>query len=62
MVDPVITPSGYTYERSAIERAIHRNGRDPMTRDSLSIDQIIINKCVKEAIADYILDTTSYSI
>ena len=62
MDDPVITPSGHTFERSAIESAIHRDGRNPITREFLTIDQLIPNRSLKEAIEDYKLDTTSYSI
>ncbi len=35
MRDPVKTPSGHLFERSAIERWIDRNGTNPMTRDQL---------------------------
>ena len=46
--DPVITPDGYTYERKEIEKWIRQNGTDPMTRQPLSISQLIINRAVKK--------------
>lgn len=37
MEDPVTTESGQTYERSAIEEHIQRNGKtDPFTRKPIS--------------------------
>ena len=35
MTDPVITPSGTTYDRKVIEEIIDRTGEDPMTWQSL---------------------------
>ncbi len=55
MHDPVITPSGITYDRYDIEQHLHRVGRfDPITRQELTIDQLIPNLSMKEVIENFI--------
>lgn len=51
--DPVITPCGRTYERSAIERALQQNPTDPETRKPLAREQLVPNRALKDAIALY---------
>lgn len=53
MEDPVITPAGHTYERTAIEAAIKKNGRDPMTQEALKLEDLRPNRSLREAIEDY---------
>lgn len=53
--DPVITPSGVTYNRNEIEQHIQRIGHfDPITRQPLTLDQLIPNLLVKEIIEDFV--------
>ena len=47
MVDPVKAPDGHTYERSAIEQAIRVNGKSPITRQPISIDQLVTDYTIK---------------
>ena len=55
MHDPIITPSGITYDRSDIEEHLRRVGRfDPITRQELTIDQLIPNLAMKEVVETYI--------
>lgn len=55
MQDPVITPSGITYDRMDIEQHLHRVGRfDPVTRQELTIDQLIPNLSMKEVIENFV--------
>lgn len=55
MADPVITPSGITYDRYDIEQHLQRVGRfDPITRQELTIDQLIPNLAMKEVIENFI--------
>lgn len=57
MHDPVITPSGITYDRYDIEQHLQRVGRfDPVTRQELTIDQLIPNLSMKEVIENFILE------
>lgn len=57
MVDPVITPSGITYDRYDIEQHLQRVGRfDPVTRQELTIDQLIPNLSMKEVIENFIAE------
>ena len=51
--DPVIAPSGYTYERADIMDWIAMHNRDPMTRDPLTADQLYPNRALRQAIAYY---------
>lgn len=49
-IDPVIAPSGNTYERSFIENYLETNKTDPITREPLTKDQLIPNRALKEII------------
>ncbi|XP_046738821.1 E3 ubiquitin-protein ligase CHIP isoform X2 [Diprion similis] len=49
--EPVITPSGITYERKDIEEHLQRVGHfDPVTRVRLTQDQLIPNLSMKEVV------------
>ncbi|KQJ94849.1 E3 ubiquitin-protein ligase CHIP [Brachypodium distachyon] len=49
--DPVITPSGITYERSVLLDHLNKVGRfDPVTREALEPHQLIPNLAMKEAV------------
>ncbi|XP_044731567.1 E3 ubiquitin-protein ligase CHIP [Chrysoperla carnea] len=53
--DPVITPSGITYERKDIEEHLQRVGHfDPVTRVKLTQDQLIPNFAMKEVVDAFI--------
>lgn len=57
MHDPVITPSGITYDRKDIEEHLRRVGHfDPITRQPLKSSQLISNLAMKEIIDAYIKD------
>ena len=57
MHDPVITPSGITYDRKCIEEHLQRIGHfDPITRQSLTQDQLIPNYVMKEVIDNFLAD------
>merc|ERR1712122_240921 len=49
--DPVITPSGITYDRKDIEEHLQRVGHfDPVTRTKLTQDQLVPNYAMKEVV------------
>lgn len=53
--EPVITPSGITYERKDIEEHLQRVGHfDPVTRTPLSADQLIPNYSMKEVVDTFV--------
>lgn len=55
--DPVITPSGITYDRYDIEQHLQRVGRfDPVTRQELTIDQLIPNLSMKEVVENFVAE------
>lgn len=55
MRDPVITPSGITYDKRDIEEHLQRVGHfDPVTRAELKADQLIPNLAIKEVIDDFL--------
>lgn len=57
MLDPVITPYGITYDRTDIEQHLRRVGRfDPITRQELTIDQLIPNLAMKEVVETFTKD------
>ncbi|EOX93794.1 hypothetical protein QUC31_004289 [Theobroma cacao] len=53
--DPVITPSGVTYERAVILDHLQKVGKfDPITREPLNQSQLIPNLAMKEAVQAYL--------
>ncbi|KAJ8037055.1 STIP1-likey and U box-containing protein 1 [Holothuria leucospilota] len=57
MRDPVITPSGITYDRKDIEQHLQRVGHfDPITRVKLTQEQLIPNLSMKEIINHFIAE------
>lgn len=53
--DPVMTPSGITYERKDIEEHLQRVGHfDPVTRVPLSVEQLIPNYSMKEVVDAFV--------
>jgi len=53
--DPVITPSGITYDRKDIEEHLQRVGHfDPVTRTKLTQDQLIPNYVMKEVVDSFV--------
>lgn len=53
MQNPVVTPSGYTYDRVNIEQWVEEHASDPMTRQPLTSDQLYPNRAIHEAIMYY---------
>jgi hypothetical protein len=49
-VDPVCSPAGHTYERSAIEAWLRRESVDPLTTAPLTTDQLYPNLALRDAI------------
>lgn len=57
MSDPVITPSGITYDRKDIEEHLQRVGHfDPVTRTNLTSEQLVPNLALKEVIDTFLLE------
>jgi len=55
MKDPVISPSGTTYDKKNILEHLSRVGHfDPLTRQKLTADQLIPNYALKEIIEEYL--------
>lgn len=55
MREPVITPSGITYDKRDIEEHLQRVGHfDPVTRAELKAHQLIPNLAIKEVIDDFL--------
>ncbi|KAH6814421.1 carboxyl terminus of HSC70-interacting protein [Perilla frutescens var. frutescens] len=53
--DPVITPSGVTYERAVILDHLQKVGKfDPITRETLFPSQLVPNLAIKEAVRAYL--------
>ena len=53
MEDPVITPYGTTYERSAILNWLKKHDTDPLTKKRLSKEMLITNYALRSAIQEY---------
>ncbi|KAE8793663.1 E3 ubiquitin-protein ligase CHIP-like [Hordeum vulgare] len=53
--DPVITPSGVTYERTILLEHLRKVGNfDPVTREPLKEHQLVPNLAIKEAVQAYL--------
>ena len=53
--DPVITPSGITYDRKDIVEHLERVGHfDPVTRTKLTQDMLVANYAMKEVVDDFV--------
>jgi len=53
--EPVITPSGITYDREDIHQHLQRVGHfDPVTRQPLTIDQLIPNFALREVLEHFV--------
>lgn len=53
--DPVVTPSGVTYERAVILEHIRKVGNfDPITREPLKAERLAPNLAIKEAVQDFL--------
>jgi STIP1 family protein 1 len=58
--DPVVTPSGLSYERKCLEEHLRKSNIDPITRKPLSASQLIANTALKQA-ADLYLDENPWA-
>ncbi|CAN8002894.1 unnamed protein product [Ixodes hexagonus] len=57
MREPVITPSGITYDRRDIEEHLMRVGHfDPVTRTPLTQDQLVPNLAMKEVVDAFLVE------
>jgi STIP1 family protein 1 len=57
MRDPVITPSGITYDRRDIEEHLQRVGHfDPVTRQHLTSDRLVPNLSMKEVVDTFLAE------
>ncbi|KIW33006.1 uncharacterized protein PV07_04510 [Cladophialophora immunda] len=54
MHDPVVTPTGVSYERVSLLKHIKAVGCDPLTRQPLKPDQLIPNVALKNACAEFL--------
>ncbi|EMG48175.1 hypothetical protein G210_1304 [Candida maltosa Xu316] len=54
-IDPVISPSGITYEKATLIDHLQKNGKfDPITRQALHEDQLYPNLIMKDTVEAYI--------
>lgn len=54
MHDPVITPSGASYERVGLLKHLKLTGLDPLTREPLSEKQLYPNVALRNACSEFI--------
>eukprot|EP00041_Stephanoeca_diplocostata_P041916 m.9475 g.9475 ORF g.9475 m.9475 type:complete len:1095 (-) comp6919_c0_seq1:465-3749(-) len=53
MIDPVMDPDGYSYERSAITKWIFAKHTSPVTRKGLSVQNLKPNRALAQAISEH---------
>jgi STIP1 family protein 1 len=57
MIDPVISPSGVTFDRAELLEQFEKIGNfDPFTRQPLYETDLIPNLALKECIDDYLME------
>ncbi|RKP39017.1 U-box domain-containing protein, partial [Dimargaris cristalligena] len=55
MYDPVLTPSGISYERSALTEHLHKIGHfDPLSRKPMTTEDMVPNLALREAIDEFV--------
>lgn len=53
MKDPVITPSGISYERETIETWLKKKPVDPLSKKPLDVKDLIPNRSLKDTIQEF---------
>lgn len=53
MKNPVLTPSGNYYEKSAIIDWLKTHNNDPLSREFLSVDMLVEDNDFKQKIIEY---------
>lgn len=61
MHDPIVTPTGVSYERVSLLKHIRASGCDPLTRQPLKPDQLIPNVALKNACSEF-LDKNGWAV
>ena len=61
MHDPVITPSGATYERASLLKYLKDHPIDPLSREPLTERQIIPNRALREC-AEAFLEKNGWAV
>lgn len=56
MSEPVMDPEGNSYEKHAIEDWLSRNSTSPITRNPLSVNDLVANRALREAIHEQTKD------
>jgi len=50
MTDPVLAPDGYSYERESIVMWLSQNGTSPVTRQTMTVEELVDNTELKAKI------------
>lgn len=61
MHDPVITPSGASFDRIGIVKYIEQSGVDPITRAAMSVGDLRPNYALKAACEEF-LDKNGWAV
>lgn len=56
MLDPVMTPSGHSFERAVLERYIAQNPVDPISRKPLYLTHLVPNLNLREAVEEFLME------
>lgn len=51
--DPVVVPSGQSFERAWLEKYVKKNGQDPFTKEPLTLQQIFPNRGLRKAVVEF---------
>jgi hypothetical protein len=62
MTDPVISPSGISYDRDNIEEWLLTNNTEPITMIALSVEQLYPNRSLRDTIEYYRRNHQMFSI
>ena len=60
--DPVVAPSGHSFSRQWIEEHLKQSSTNPLTRDTLHLEELYTNIALKQAVSSYRLHYQRYRI
>ena len=60
--DPVVAPSGHSFSRQWIEEHLKHSSTNPLTRDTLRMEELYTNVALQQAVSSYRLRHQRYRI
>ncbi|KAF3906554.1 hypothetical protein ABW20_dc0107825 [Dactylellina cionopaga] len=62
MTDPVVTKHGHSYDRATIMDHLRRSNTDPLTRESLRVEDLRPNLALKQVCAEFLEENAGWAV